>query len=163
MLPLPLPLSPLPTFLVPLHSQEGRVTIVNAKVEVARGKVDNAIAMLQSIGKTSPHHPSARSQLAALYLEHRNDRHAYAECHEELVRASPTPGAYVVLGEAYMNISEPEKAVEAFEAALRKSPGDAALASRIGKVRREGRRGGMRGREGGRNWARGEGWRVDGM
>ena len=35
-----------------------------------------------------------------------------------------------------MKISEPDKALGAFEAALRKSPGDAALASRIGKVRR---------------------------
>merc|ERR1719446_906576 len=58
----------------------------------------------------------------------------YATCHEELVRANPTTHSHVMLGEAYMKISEPEKAIAAFESALRKSPGDATLASRIGKV-----------------------------
>ncbi len=38
------------------------------------------------------------------------------------------------LGEAYMKISKPEKAIGAFEQALRKNPADAALASRVGKV-----------------------------
>ena len=39
-----------------------------------------------------------------------------------------------MLGEAYMVVSEPEKAIAAFEHALAKSPNDAALASRIGTV-----------------------------
>merc|ERR1719482_305204 len=39
-----------------------------------------------------------------------------------------------MLGEAYMKINEADKAIAAFESALRKSPGDASLASRIGKV-----------------------------
>ena len=38
------------------------------------------------------------------------------------------------LGEAYMRVSEPEKAIAAFEQALNRSPNDAALASRIGQV-----------------------------
>ena len=33
-----------------------------------------------------------------------------------------------------MKISKPEKAIGAFEQALRKNPADAALASRVGKV-----------------------------
>ena len=33
--------------------------------------------------------------------------HAPPQCHEELVRANPTTHAYVMLGEAYMKISEP--------------------------------------------------------
>ena len=114
--------------------QEGRVAIVNAKVELSKGKVEKAIKMLNGIPSSSAHYHAARSELAELYLHHRNDKHAYANCHEELVKGNPTPSAYVALGEAYMNISEPEKAIAAFESALRKSPGDGELASRIGKV-----------------------------
>ena len=115
-------------------AQEGRVTIANAKVELARGKVEKAIKMLNMIPADSSNYHAARSELADVYLTRRNDRHAYAACHEDLVKGNPTPQAYVKLGEAYMQISEPDKAIAAFENALLKSPGDGDLASRIGKV-----------------------------
>jgi tetratricopeptide repeat protein 21B len=57
--------------------------------------------------------------MAELYLTHRNDERMYATCHEELVRANPTTHSFVMLGEAYMKISEPEKAIQAFEQAPR--------------------------------------------
>jgi len=82
----------------------------------------------------TPHYHAARKVLADLYLEHRNDKRAYAACHEEVAAANPTVASYVMLGEAYMRISEPEKAIAAFEQALHRSPNDAALASRIGQV-----------------------------
>jgi len=82
----------------------------------------------------TPHYHAARKVLADLYLEHRNDKRAYAACHEEVAAANPTVASYVMLGEAYMQVMEPEKAIAAFETALKKSPNDAALASRIGHV-----------------------------
>ena len=57
--------------------------------------------------------------MAELYLNYRNDERAYAQFHEELVRANPTTHSFVMLGEAYMKISEPEKAIQAFEQAPR--------------------------------------------
>ena len=114
--------------------QEGRVTIANAQLEMQKGEVERALAMLRALDTTNPHYNAARKVMAELYLTYRNDQRMYATCHEELVRANPTTHSYVMLGEAYMKISEPGKAIGAFESALRKSPGDAALASRIGKV-----------------------------
>ena len=53
--------------------------------------------------------------MAELYLNYRNDERAYAQCHEELVRANPTTHSFVMLGEAYMKINEADKAAAAFE------------------------------------------------
>ena len=115
-------------------SQEGRLTIINAKVQVEKGDVESALTLLRSIPAESAHYHAARKVLADLYLEHRNDKRAYAACHEEVAAANPTVASYMMLGEAYMAIMEPEKAIAAFEHALRKAPNDAALASRIGHV-----------------------------
>jgi len=114
--------------------QEGRVTIANAQVELKKGDVEKALTMLRGVPSDNPHYHTARKALAELYLTHRNDRRMYAMCHEELVKANPSVSSYVMLGEAYMTISEPQKAIASFERALRTSPGDSALASRIGKV-----------------------------
>ena len=114
--------------------QEGRVTIAVAKVELSKGQVEKALSMLRDVPADNAHHHAARQALAELYLSHRNDRRMFAQCHEEMVKANPTAQAYILLGEAYMRIVEPEKAIGAFESALQRTPGDASLASRIGKV-----------------------------
>ena len=114
--------------------QEAHLTIANAKVEVEKGEFDTAIALLGGIGPGSPHYHAARKALADLYLTHRNDRRMFAECHEEMCRTNPSVSSYVQLGEAYMKMSEPAKAIAAFEKAHRLSPHDAQLASRIGQV-----------------------------
>ena len=114
---------------------EGRVTISTAKMHVAGGNVERAIKMLQDVPAENPNYHAARVTMADLYLVHRNDRRVFAACHEELVRATPTAQAYILLGEAYMRIVEPAKAIKAFEVALTKNPNDANLASRIGKAR----------------------------
>ena len=115
-------------------AQEGLLTITNAKVEVAKGEVETALTLLRGMPSDSPHYHAARRVLADLYLEHRNDKRMYAACHEEMAAANPTVSSYLMLGEAYMAVAEPEKAIAAFERALSKSPNDAALASRIGQV-----------------------------
>lgn len=39
-----------------------------------------------------------------------------------------------MLGDAYMSIQEPEEAIDAFKMALRKSPSDPILASKLGRA-----------------------------
>jgi tetratricopeptide (TPR) repeat protein len=113
---------------------EGRLQIANAKVQVVKGDIESALQLLRAIPSESAHYHAARKALADLYLEHRNDKRAYAACHEEVAAANPTVASYMMLGEAYMAVLEPEKAIAAFETALRKSPNDPVLASRIGHV-----------------------------
>lgn len=42
--------------------------------------------------------------------------------------------SYLLLGDAYMKIQEPEKAIEVYETVLRRNPGDLTLASKMGEA-----------------------------
>ena len=52
----------------------------------------------------------------------------------ELAEKYPSPQTSLLLGDAYMSIQEPEKAIEIYEKALKKNPRDSALASKIGQA-----------------------------
>ena len=52
----------------------------------------------------------------------------------ELVDKYPSPHTCLLLGDAYMSIQEPEKAIEVYEAALKKNPRDSSLATKIGQA-----------------------------
>ena len=47
---------------------------------------------------------------------------------------SPTAQSYVLLGDAYMAIQEPERALEIYEQALRRNPKDSQLRAKMGQV-----------------------------
>ena len=47
---------------------------------------------------------------------------------------APTPQSYVLLGDAYMAIQEPERALEIYDQALRRNPKDSALRAKMGQV-----------------------------
>ena len=66
------------------------MTIANAQLEMHKGEVERALTMLRAIQTSSAHYNAARRVMAELYLNYRNDERAYAQCHEELVRANPT-------------------------------------------------------------------------
>ena len=72
--------------------------------------------------------------MADIYLKQRGDKVMYAQCYMELVDLHPDVQTYMMLGEAFMQIQEPEKAIQAFESALKRNPRDTALASKIGKA-----------------------------
>eukprot|EP01062_Namystynia_karyoxenos_P029524 TRINITY_DN22164_c0_g1_i1.p1 TRINITY_DN22164_c0_g1~~TRINITY_DN22164_c0_g1_i1.p1 ORF type:complete len:1333 (+),score=623.83 TRINITY_DN22164_c0_g1_i1:88-4086(+) len=113
--------------------EEGRVVIAQAMV-VAKKDVDNALAKLRSIPKESPYFLKAKAQMANIYLNLRNNKRAFAKCYEELVDACPTTGSYLFLGEAYMSIQEPEKAIAAFKKARQLDQSDAEMAVKIGRA-----------------------------
>jgi len=113
--------------------EEGRVIIAQAMI-VAKKDVDNALGKLRSIPKDSPYFLKAKAQMAHIHLNLRNNKRAFAKCYEELVDACPTTGSYLFLGEAYMSIQEPEKAIAAFKKARQMDPGDAEMAVKIGRA-----------------------------
>uniref|UniRef100_A0A915HU30 Uncharacterized protein n=1 Tax=Romanomermis culicivorax TaxID=13658 RepID=A0A915HU30_ROMCU len=53
---------------------------------------------------------------------------------KEIVEKNPSSQAFVMLGDAYMSIQEPDKAIELYESALKKNPKDHALSSKIGRA-----------------------------
>eukprot|EP00057_Strongylocentrotus_purpuratus_P033961 XP_793431.3 PREDICTED: tetratricopeptide repeat protein 21B [Strongylocentrotus purpuratus] len=115
-------------------SEEIRVTIANADLSLARGDVEQALSMLRNISPEQSYFVKAREKMAEIYLHHRKDKKLYASCYRELAEKYPSSQTALLLGDAYMCIQEPEKAIEIYEKALKKNPRDSALASKIGQA-----------------------------
>uniref|UniRef100_A0AAV2JXT5 Tetratricopeptide repeat protein 21B n=1 Tax=Knipowitschia caucasica TaxID=637954 RepID=A0AAV2JXT5_KNICA len=115
-------------------TEELRVTIANADLALMRGDTELALSMLRNITPEQPYYVQAKEKMADIYLNHRREKRLYASCYRDIVEKLPSPHTYLLLGDAYMNIQEPEKAIEIYEQALKKNPTDGALASKIGKA-----------------------------
>uniref|UniRef100_A0A1A7XPQ6 Tetratricopeptide repeat domain 21B n=1 Tax=Iconisemion striatum TaxID=60296 RepID=A0A1A7XPQ6_9TELE len=114
--------------------EELRVTIANADLALLRGDTELALSMLRNITPEQPYYIQAKEKMADIYLKHRREKWLYASCYREMVEKLPSPHTYLLLGDAYMNIQEPEKAIEVYEQALKKNPKDGTLASKMGKA-----------------------------
>jgi tetratricopeptide repeat protein 21B len=115
-------------------TEEGRVTIANANLALHRGDTKLALEFLQGIGPSQTYYQQARCKMADIHLSYHKDRRAFAECFRELVENSPGPQSFVMLGDAYMSIQEPDRAIEAYEQALKRNPRDASLACKMGRA-----------------------------
>lgn len=115
-------------------SEEGRVTVANAELALHRGDTKLALEFLQTITPGQMYYQQARCKMADIHLHQRKDRRAFAECFRELVENSPGPQSFVMLGDAYMSIQEPDRAIEAYEQALKRNPRDAVLACKMGRA-----------------------------
>ena len=49
------------------------------------------------------------------YCGFRKDKRMYVQCFRQIVDKNPTPQNYVLLGDAFMSIEEPDKALEIYE------------------------------------------------
>lgn len=114
--------------------EEGRLVIANADLMLAQGKVDLALGVLGNIQCGEPYYVQARTKMADVYMKNKKDRLAFAQCFRELVDNCPGAESSIMLGDAYMSIQEPERALEAYKAALKQSPRDALIARKLGKA-----------------------------
>nr|XP_047917295.1 tetratricopeptide repeat protein 21B isoform X2 [Anser cygnoides] len=114
--------------------EEVRVMISNADLAVAQGDVEQALTVLRNITPEQPYFVQAKIKMADTYLHYRRDKKLYAGCYRDLVDKLPSAHTLLLLGDAYMNIQEPDEAIEVYEQALKKNPKDPALASKIGKA-----------------------------
>ncbi|GFN94695.1 tetratricopeptide repeat protein 21b-like [Plakobranchus ocellatus] len=114
--------------------EEVRVLIANADLSLARGDMEMALGMLRNITPKQPYFVEARQKMADIYLHHRKDPRLYASCYRELAEKAPSTHTSLLLGDAYMDIQEPEKAIEVYESALKRNPKDASLATKIGQA-----------------------------
>lgn len=113
-------------------SEETRVHIANANIAVQRGDIESALSALTAISPQQSYFIEAKEMMAKIYLHHRKDKALYAACYRELVEQNPSGHTCLLLGDAYMSIQEPEKAIEVYDSALKKNPRDAVLANKIG-------------------------------
>ncbi|XP_070311543.1 tetratricopeptide repeat protein 21A isoform X3 [Odocoileus virginianus] len=114
--------------------EEIRITIANVDLALSKGNVDLALSVLQSVTPKQPCYMEAKEKMASIYLQTRKDARLYVGCYRELCECLPGPHTSLLLGDAFMNIQEPEKALEVYDEAYRKNPHDASLISRIGQA-----------------------------
>uniref|UniRef100_A0A8C8SD14 Tetratricopeptide repeat domain 21B n=1 Tax=Pelusios castaneus TaxID=367368 RepID=A0A8C8SD14_9SAUR len=114
--------------------EELQVVIANADFALAQGDIEQALTMLRNITADQPYFVQAKEKMAGIYLQYRKEKKLYASCYRDLVDKLPSSHTFLLLGDAYMNIQEPEEAIEVYEQALKKNPRDGTLASKIGKA-----------------------------
>ncbi|VDM42674.1 unnamed protein product [Toxocara canis] len=114
--------------------EEQQLVLMNANLRLSRGDVDGALAVLGSVTPNQPNYQAARIRMAQIYLEEKKDKRQFAICYKQLIQHDPSPMAYVLLGDAYMSIQEPSRAIEVYESALKNNPKDDALAEKIGQA-----------------------------
>ena len=115
-------------------SEESRILLTNVDLSLKRGDINQAIESLMQIKSDQAYYVQAREKLAEIYLKHRRDKKLFIKTYKELVERDPTPSALVILGDAYMSIMEPEKAIEVYDAALRQNNRDISLMKKIGEA-----------------------------
>lgn len=114
--------------------EEGRMIIGKAQLLAKKNEFDEAIRELNSVRPGSKYFLNAKTEIAYMYLNIKKDKKAFTKCFEELVEIMPTNTAtYIFLGDAYMKVDQPERAIDAYERALHIDPGNAHLRSKIGK------------------------------
>ncbi|CAH3123731.1 unnamed protein product [Pocillopora meandrina] len=114
--------------------EEVRIQISNADLVLKNGDTEQALTILRQITPQQSYYIKAKEKMAEIYLHHRKDKRLYASVYRELVDKNPSPHTCLLLGDAYMSIQEPEKAIEVYETALKRNPRDGALASKIGQA-----------------------------
>ncbi|XP_058794945.1 tetratricopeptide repeat protein 21B-like [Phymastichus coffea] len=115
-------------------SEEGRAVIGNADLSLHMNDVDRAIEFLNQILPGQPYYLQAHTKLADIHLNHRKDRNSFAKCFRDLVENCPGSETYRMLGDAYLAIQEPERAIEAYEFSLKNNPKDKNLMCKMGKA-----------------------------
>ncbi|XP_006161408.1 tetratricopeptide repeat protein 21A [Tupaia chinensis] len=114
--------------------EETRLTLANADLALSKGNADLALSVLRGVSPKQPCYTEAKEKMASIYLQTRKDTRLYIGCYRELCEHLPGPHTSLLLGDALMNIQEPEKALEVYDEAYRKNPHDASLVSRIGQA-----------------------------
>ncbi|XP_015209733.2 tetratricopeptide repeat protein 21B isoform X1 [Lepisosteus oculatus] len=114
--------------------EEIRVTIANVDFALAKDDTEAALTLLQNIKPSQQYYTEAKEKLAKVYLHKRKDKKLYIACYRELCEELPGSHTSLLLGDAYMHIQEPGKAIEIYQDALQKNTRDATLASRIGQA-----------------------------
>ncbi|XP_061174848.1 tetratricopeptide repeat protein 21B-like isoform X2 [Saccostrea echinata] len=115
-------------------AEEVRIAIANADLSIARGDVEMAITMLRNITPDQTYYVKSREKLADIYLHHKKDKRLYTGCYRELYDKQPNVETALLLGDAYMSIQEPDKAIEVYEKAMKSNPKETQLASKIGQA-----------------------------
>lgn len=113
--------------------EAGRIVIANADLLLTQGNISKSLDLLANIKPGQSYYLQAKTKMAHIYLVNKKDRLSFAQCFKELVQNNPGPDSFIMLGDAYMSIQEPDEAIEAYKQALLQDPHDPTLASKLGR------------------------------
>ncbi|XP_026769717.3 tetratricopeptide repeat protein 21B [Pangasianodon hypophthalmus] len=114
--------------------EEVRVMVANVDLALAKDNIDAALNALGNIMPGQSIYIHAKEKMACIYLERLRNRSLYIACYREICEQLPGPHSNVLLGDAFMKIQEPEKAIEVYQEAVKMAPNDATLAKKIGQA-----------------------------
>jgi tetratricopeptide repeat protein 21B len=111
-----------------------KVTLAEVELGLRRQQYDRCVITLGTIPASSTYYIRARVKLADIYIKHKRNKNAFSQCYQELATELKSVHGYTLLGQAYMRVQEPERAILSFERALLLEPENPTLASRIGRT-----------------------------
>ena len=103
----------------------------------AKGSIEQSLSLLREINVTDHGKKSyikSREKLAEMYLKYRKDKQLYISCFKVMSEAVDSNETHLKLGDAFMNILEPEKAIEVYEKCLKKQPKNVFLIKKVGSA-----------------------------
>lgn len=109
-----------------------KLVLMNSQLCLQRGNVDGALSVLAKVRPDDANYQAARVKMAQIYLYEKHDKHRFSACYRNILDKNPSTKTFELLGDAYISIQEPEKAIEAYESAMRQNPKDFLLAEKIG-------------------------------
>ena len=98
--------------LVVNFSIAGVIIIANAKILAESGDTDSALSTLRGVSPESVIYEDAVQAMSDIYLNDKKDKKMYISCLQEMNNRSPSTHSALNLGDAYMTILEPSKAIE---------------------------------------------------
>ena len=115
-------------------SEEVHIIIGQSNLFMKMGDIKKALNLLKKIGPENPSFIEAKKKAAEIYLEQLRDRKNYKRCYMEIIDVESTESNFRMVGDALMDIQEPEEAVVYYEKALQVSGDDISLVREIGKA-----------------------------
>ncbi|XP_054721397.1 tetratricopeptide repeat protein 21B-like [Uloborus diversus] len=112
--------------------EQDRLRFVCSYFALASNDIDAALKLLEEITPDKPCFLEAVQKRAEIYLKYKKNRIKFVNCYREAAKEKRSPETLNLLGDSYMKIEEPERALEAYEQALKLYPKDSDLARKIG-------------------------------
>ncbi|XP_062848130.1 tetratricopeptide repeat protein 21B [Trichomycterus rosablanca] len=114
--------------------EEMRVMVANVDLALTKDDIDTALNALRSITPGQSVYILAKEKMATIYLQRLRDKRLYMACYRDICEHLPGPHSFVLMGDAFMKIQEPEKAIEVYQEAVKLAPRDATYAKKIGQA-----------------------------
>ena len=79
------------------------------------GDTKKALKLLKKVDHNNPNFVEAKTRMADIYLKELMDRKSYTRCYMEILDADSSIANFKMVGNALMNIQEPEEAIKFYE------------------------------------------------